>query len=67
MNMSYCAFENTTRAMNQILDRLKEAETLEELNLRREELAAYNNLVGITEQIQDEVERLDDGAESADY
>ena len=67
MNMSYCAFENTTIAMNQILDRLKEAGTLQKLNLRREELAAYDSLVSITEQIQDEVERLDNGAESADY
>ena len=67
MNMSYCAFENTTIAMNQILDRLKEAGTLQKLNLRREELAAYNNLVSITEQIQDEVERLDNGGEATDH
>jgi hypothetical protein len=62
-NMSYCMFENTTRAMEQILEALVEADYKEGLELNQYEKPAYGRLKGLCEEIIYEMERLEDAGE----
>jgi hypothetical protein len=59
-NMSYCMFENTTRAMNQILGALVEVDSKEGLELSKYEKPAYDRLKKLCEEIIYEMERLED-------
>lgn len=43
-NMSYCMFENTQTAMEQILEALQEASSLKDLDLSRSEVTASKEL-----------------------
>jgi hypothetical protein len=63
-NMSYCMFENTTRAMNQILGALVEVDSKEGLELNQYEKSAYSRLKELCEEIIYEMERLEEAGEA---
>ena len=43
-NMSYCAFENTALAMRQLLNMMREVDSLPELDLSRSEFQFFREL-----------------------
>lgn len=57
-NMSYCMFENTAAAMDQILVALEEVDTVEELDLNQYEGPHIKRLPDLCCRILDELERL---------
>jgi hypothetical protein len=63
-NMSYCAFENTLSDMRQILEMMREAGTVNDLNMNEYEQAAFAQLFGTANEILEEVDRLQETAES---
>lgn len=67
-NMSYCAFENTSRAIDQLIGMLVEAtEECEKLDLMDFELKAYNEMrdkLADLAQVMDEYEDMLDEYEA---
>jgi hypothetical protein len=63
-NMSYCAFENTLSDMRQILEMMREAGTVNDLNMNEYEQAAFARLSDTANKILEEVDRLQETAES---
>ena len=59
-NMSYCMFENTQGAMNQLAEFMIEADQDDVLDISRTELRAMQELVGYCEQYIRLVEEFDD-------
>lgn len=58
-NMSYCAFENTTLAMRQLLNMMREVDSLQELDLSHEELRAFRELQDLCELFAEGAEALE--------
>ena len=58
-NMSYCMFENTQGAMNQLAEFMIEADLDDVLDISRTELRAMQELVGYCEQYIRLVEEFD--------
>ncbi len=50
-NMSYCQFENTGRAIDQLIGTLEDARSKSDLNLNEYEQRAYDDLAGKCEQV----------------
>ena len=65
-NMSYCAFENTTLAMGQLLGMMSQVDCLKELSLSRDELRAFHNLKDLCEQFLEGAEGLEGADEEYD-
>ena len=65
-NMSYCAFENTTLAMRQLLNMMRDVDSLQELDLSHEELRAFRELQLLCEEFAEGAEALE-GEEQQDY
>lgn len=65
-NMSYCMFENTVRDMVDILNRMQEAESLDELDLSEYELRAFHRLPTLLDQLGEEYARLTESEEEDD-
>ena len=65
-NMSYCAFENTTLAMGQLLGMMSQVDCLKELGLSRDELRAFHNLKALCEQFLEGAEDLESADEEYD-
>jgi hypothetical protein len=59
-NMSYCMFENTQLAMDQLATFLQEADQDDMLDISKSELRAMRELVGYCEQYIRLVEDFDD-------
>jgi hypothetical protein len=59
-NMSYCMFENTQLAMDQLATFLQEADQDDMLDMSKSELRAMRELVGYCEQYLRLVEDFDD-------
>ena len=59
-NMSYCMFENTQLAMDQLVTFLQEADQDDMLDISKSELRAMRELVGYCEQYIRLVEDFDD-------
>ncbi len=59
-NMSYCMFENTQMAMDQLATFLQEADQDDMLDMSKSELRAMRELVGYCEQYLRLVEDFDD-------
>lgn len=59
-NMSYCMFENTQLAMDQLATFLQEADQDDMLDISKSELRAMRELVGYCEQYLRLVEDFDD-------
>jgi hypothetical protein len=57
-NMSYCAFSNTTLAMRQILNMMREVDSLPELDLSRDEFRAFRELQDLCAQFIEGAEDL---------
>jgi len=65
-NMSYCAFENTTLAMGQLLGMMQQVDSLQELDLSRDELRAFHNLKALCEQFLEGAQDLESADEEYD-
>lgn len=59
-NMSYCMFQNTCAAMDQVAEFLIEADQDDMLDISKDELRAMRELVGYCEQYIRLVEDFDD-------
>jgi hypothetical protein len=69
-NMSYCAFENTAMAMRQLLNMMREVDSLQELDLSYEEMRAFRELQDLCELFAEGAEALEGdvlGGEQQDY
>ncbi len=60
MNMSYCMFQNTATDLRQCLEAMDAAETMEELELSRDEKRSYDLMREYCENFLNIAERLDD-------
>ena len=65
MNMSYCMFQNTANDLRQCLEAMDAAESIEELELSRDEKRSYDLMREFCQNFLDCAERLDD-AESTE-
>jgi hypothetical protein len=59
MNMSYCMFQNTATDMRQCLESMDAAETMEELDLSRDEKRSYDLMREYCENFLNIADRLD--------
>lgn len=59
-NMSYCMFQNTRMAMDQLAEFMQEATQDDMLDMSKDELTAMRELVGYCEQYLRLVEDFDD-------
>lgn len=59
-NMSYCMFQNTQMAMDQLAEFLQEADQDDLLDISKDELRAMRELVGYCEQYIQLAERFDE-------
>ena len=59
MNMSYCMFQNTMNDMRQCLESMDAAETMEELDLSRDEKRSYDLMREFCQNFLDIAHRLD--------
>ncbi len=50
-NMSYCQFENTGRAINQLIATMKDARSYRDLDLNEHEETAWRQLTGLCEEV----------------
>lgn len=73
-NMSYCAFENTTLAMQQLIDMMQAAqdEGVSEfiLDMSRDEAEAFRNMYEMCQRLQHEItvtQELVDAAAKAEF
>ena len=57
-SMSYCLFENTAGELGSCVDRMAEAETLEDLDFNEYELRAFHSMWRIAREFLAEHERL---------
>ena len=60
MNMSYCMFQNTATDLRHCLESMDAAETLDELELSRDEKRSYDLMREYCENFLNIAERLDD-------
>lgn len=60
-NMSYCRFHNTSHDFRDCVDVMQEAESLEDLDLSREELHHLKWMRQLANDFLDECDRLLDG------
>jgi hypothetical protein len=58
-NMSYCAFSNTTLAMHQLLNMMREVDSLQELDLSHDEFRAFRELQDLCELFAEGAEALE--------
>ena len=65
-NMSYCAFENTALAMRQLLNMMRNVDSLQDLDLSGDELRAFRELKDSCEMFLEGAEALE-GEEQQDY
>jgi hypothetical protein len=63
-NMSYCHFENTIGDMEQLVEAMENAKTLEDLDLGAYELRAFYRLRSVARNMLGEHERLLNATES---
>jgi len=59
MNMTYCMFQNTATDLRQCLESMDAAETLDELELSRDEKRSYDLMREYCENFLDIAHRLD--------
>ncbi len=59
MNMTYCMFQNTMNDMRQCLESMDAAETMEELDLSRDEKRSYDLMREFCQNFLDIANRLD--------
>ena len=59
-NMSYCMFQNTQMAMDQLVTFMQEADQDDMLDMSKDELRAMRELFGYCEQYMKLVEEFDD-------
>ena len=59
MNMTYCMFQNTMNDMRQCLESMDAAETMEELDLSRDEKRSYDLMREFCQNFLDIAHRLD--------
>ena len=57
-SMSYCLFENTASELSRCVDRMSEAESLQDLNLNEYEQRAFDSMFRIAREFLAEHERL---------
>lgn len=57
-SMSYCLFENTASELARCVDKMAEAETLEDLDFNEYELRAFHSMWRIAREFLAEHERL---------
>jgi hypothetical protein len=57
-SMSYCMFENTASDMNQVLEAMREASDIEELDLNEYEQEGFRDLYAYAKQYIAQYERL---------
>lgn len=65
-NMSYVAFENTALSMRQLLNMMRDVDSLQELDLSGDELRAFRELKDSCEMFLEGAEALE-GEEQQDY
>jgi hypothetical protein len=58
-NMSYVAFENTVLSMRQLLNMMREVDSLQELDLSYEEMRAFRELQDLCELFAEGAEALE--------
>ena len=58
MNMSYCAFENTSGNIRQLLGMMENAESVEDMRFNNSEARAFKQMLEQAELLRDEIERL---------
>lgn len=58
-NMSYCAFSNTVLSMRQLLNMMREVDSLQELDLSYEEMRAFRELQDLCELFAEGAEALE--------
>ena len=59
-NMSYCMFQNTQMAMDQLITFMQEADQDDMLDMSKDELRAMQELFGYCEQFRKLAEEFDD-------
>lgn len=57
-SMSYCLFENTASELSRCVDRMSEAESLQDLDLNEYEQRAFDSMFRIAREFLAEHERL---------
>ena len=65
-NMSYCRFNNTSIDLRDCVDAMQEAETLEDMDLSRDELSRLKYMRQLANDFLEECDRLLDNGQEDD-